>query len=50
VSVARIAGGQLGVMIVQMLDDSRIRVETLPGSRATTADFSASARARTYVR
>jgi len=41
-------GPPRGVMIVQMLDDARVRVETLPGSSDTNPTFSAAA--RIYVR
>ena len=39
---------QQGIMIVQMLDESTVRVETVAGSTAGSAEFSAAA--RTYVR
>lgn len=37
-------GAPLGLMIVQMLGDSRLRVEVLPGSPAADANFTGSAK------
>ena len=39
---------QRGLMVVQMLSDTRIRVQIFPGADLQTADFDANA--RIYVR
>jgi len=35
---------QLGLMIVQMMDDTHIKIETFPDSKATDAQFTANAK------